>query len=786
MQKIGKFEVQGLLGRGAQSAVFLARDPDIDRRIAVKLLRLQGEPAEQRASLLREARSVGALRHPGIVPLFETGEHGGAPFLVFEHVEGGTLAQRLHSQGALTPESAARLLIEVLDALAHAHEAGMVHRDLKPSNILLDGQGRARVMDFGIACRIGDRDGPGAGLTGTPQYLAPEYVQRGEVGPQGDVYAAGLVLFEALFGQRAVVGDGVFQILHRVVNEPLVLPVNADQTIGERLLDVLAKATARDPSLRYSSARAMQQALRQYLQPDQDAGPEPGGSGSSTLDFLLRRMRHKSDFPAMSASITTINRLALSEQSDAASLANAILKDLALTNKVLRIANSVYYSRGGGRVSTVSRAIVLLGFETVRSLAISLMLFEHIQDKTHAQLLKDEFLRASLRGLLARSLSERLALESAEQAFVCGLFHNLGRLLAHYYFPEEAGMIDRLVSHEQCSADAAAVRVLGIGLRDLGIGIARSWGFPESLVQSMRAPPEGRLLPGRSEAERLGLLADCADRLGGLLEQAPAATRSAALTALGKRFAACLDLPEPLLEEVAATAGEGLAELARLLQITPGSSQLAALLPPPVPPAAAYEQTLPPLGLSTTLIPAEAADGEGQRSAAESPDRILSAGIQDISQALAEDSMSAADLLAAIAETVYRALAARRVLISLREGPALMRARHGLGEDIEEAMARMRFNLGGKDLFNLILSRDVDVLIRDASADKVRQHLPDWYRQGFDAASFIVLPMRHQNQPLAMIYAESPNIDGIRPGPETLNLLRTLRNQALLVLKLRR
>lgn len=779
MRKIGKFEVQSLLGQGAQSAVFLAHDPDIGRSVAVKLLRLQGEAADRRANLLREARAVGGLRHPAIVPLFETGEHEGAPFLVFEYIEGETLAQRLRTRGAFAPEPAAELMIPVLDALAHAHAAGLVHRDLKPSNILLDREGRARVMDFGIASRIGDRDGSGAGLVGSPHYLAPEYVQHGEIGPQGDVHAAGLVLHELLFGQRAITGDDVFQILHRIANEPRVLPPEAGAQVGERLVDILVKATAREPALRYESARAMQQALRDYLQPAAEPGPAAAPGASSTLDFLLRRMRHKSDFPAMSVSIATINRLALSEQADAAKLANAILKDLALTNKLLRIANSVYYSRGGGRVSTVSRAIILLGFETVRSLAISLMLFEHLQDKRHAQLLKDEFLRASLRGYLARALSEALPGESAEQAFVCGLFHGLGRLLAHYYFPEEAAMIDRIAVAEACSTETAAARVLGIGLRDLGIGIARSWGFPDSLVQSMRPLPEGRLPAMRSEADRLALLADCADRLGQRLEREPG--QPADLGPLTERYAACLPLPAPVLDRVTAEAGAGLAELAQLLQIRPGSRGLAAILPPPAPAPNPYEQTLPPAAAPLAAVAGEPAVDE--RPAGEGAEAVLAAGIQEISQALVDDSLRPAELLAAVAETVYRALSARRVLIGLREGGGLMRARHGLGEGIEEILPRMRFGLGGKDLFNLILSRDVDVLIRDASAAKVRLHLPDWYRQGFDAASFLVLPMRYQNQPLAMIYAESGQVDGIRPGTETLNLLRTLRNQALLALR---
>ena len=248
-------------------------------------------------------------------------------------------------------------------------------------------------------------------------------------------------------------------------------------------------------------------------------------------------------------------------------------------------------------------------------------------------------------------------------------------------------------------------------------------------------------------------------------------------------------MSEAELARASASASEGLGELARLLGVSAANTRLAAVLPPPAPGGAGLEQTLPPLGLVAPAAPDGSpvpAEGPPDPEARESPESVLAAGIQDVSQALIDDSMRPAELLAAVAETVYRALGARRVLICLREGAGQMRARHGLGLDIREAMAAMQFSLGGKDLFNLILAREVDVLIRDASADKVRQHLPDWYRQQFDAASFIVLPMRHQQQPLAMIYAESAEIDGIRPGPETLNLLRSLRNQALLVLKLRR
>jgi eukaryotic-like serine/threonine-protein kinase len=772
MQTIGRFEVIAPLGQGSQGAVLLARDPALDRKVAIKLLRARGRPQNQRAEMLREARAVGALRHDGIVAVFEAGTHDSDPYLVFEYIQGPTLAKLLREQGALAPERAATLCADILDALAHAHAAGIVHRDLKPSNIIIDEQGHARVMDFGIAARIGEPGDPSAGLVGTPAYMAPEYLAHGTVSPQNDVYAAGLLLYEMLFGRPAVAGDGVFQILHRVANEPLVMPQGAAAIAGEALLDVLVKSTARDPSLRYADARTMHQALRRYLQPDTAA---TGSTGSSTLDFLLLRMRHKSDFPAMSAAIGTINQLALSSRSSAASLANAILKDLALTNKVLRLANSAYYGNaGGGRVSTVSRAIVILGFETVRNLAISLTLFENIRDRQHAAALRDEFLRANYRGLLARALAEQDTPALGEQAFICGLFHRLGRLLAQYYFREESEMVSRLQTTEGCTEDQASRRVLGASYEELGIGVARTWGFPDTLQHSMRAPPAGKPRPPQDEVERMRLLAACADTLGsqGIAE------------ALG-RYGAALELSASLLQKTSTTAAEQLAALAKVLNIGSEDPALRRLLLSDVDNATAPGGDAPSSGASATVM-AAAADHVATQ-APQSPlstESILAAGIQDISQALVDDAVRPADVLCAIAEIVYRALGARRVLVCLRDAASgAMCARHGFGSDLEPALRCLRFVPGGRDLFSLILAREVDVLVSDASAAKIRAHLPGWFRDSFDAQSFIVLPLRIRQAPVAMIYAEAATVDGIRVGQEALALLRTLRNQALLAIR---
>ena len=152
-EQIGRFEIIRELGRGAQSVVYLARDPHLQREVAIKTLHFTRADALKNQQLLSEARMVSQLRHPNIVPIFEAGEEDGDIYLVFEYVPGRNLGAYLKASGQLSPVQAIAIVRPVLDAIAHAHAAGIVHRDLKPSNILIDADGTPRVMDFGIAAR---------------------------------------------------------------------------------------------------------------------------------------------------------------------------------------------------------------------------------------------------------------------------------------------------------------------------------------------------------------------------------------------------------------------------------------------------------------------------------------------------------------------------------------------------------------------------------------------------------------------------------------------------------
>jgi eukaryotic-like serine/threonine-protein kinase len=533
--------------------------------VAIKTLHFSRPDPAQNQLLLDEARVVGKMRHPNIVPIFEAGEEGGDLYLVFEYVPGQNLAEFLAQSGALSAVKAVNILRPILDAIIQAHERGIIHRDLKPSNILLDENGTPRVMDFGIAARL---DGPSDHqdeYSGTPAYMAPEYIERHESSERSDVFATGLILFEMLAGRRAVEGENLFRIMNRIANEDIKLPPNV--VVDDRLSGILYKALARDPEMRFQSALQFAEALDNYLEPEDEAAGNSAGR-QATLDFLLRRMRHKTDFPALSESVSAINKIANSETESVNKLSNSILKDFALTNKLLRLVNSAYFRpAGGGTISTVSRAVIVLGFEAVRNIAITVLLFEHLQNKANANQLKEEFLRANLAGILAKDISAAAKMPDLEQIFICALFHSLGRLLAQYYFPEESDEIRRVMEQKMCSDDQASMQVLGISFEDLGIAIAKQWGFPSLIVGSMRKLSPGRVKKPVTQEERLRMLSGFANELCDVIAQATPEARVRELKNAMARFSIALPLEEKVVMQTVKHSVEEIADFARIIHL---------------------------------------------------------------------------------------------------------------------------------------------------------------------------------------------------------------------------
>ena len=348
---LGRFELRRVLGQGAQAVVWLAFDPRLEREVAIKRMKPASLGAPSAVPRwLQEARSMSRLTHPNSVPVFEADVQDQQAYLVFEYVSGQTLSSLIASRGVLPAAEAVVLVMDVLDALVVAHAAGVAHRDLKPSNIRVDETGRARVMDFGIASRMHDVAAAGTELVGTPDYMSPEAARAAPATPSIDLFAVDLVMAEMLSGKPLLGERDPYRAIYRLLHEPLALPASLGADVDDWLRAMVNRALRREPAQRPDSALALRAELARWSGIATEGerkgkGKGAGGAaGNSTLEFLQRRMRHKGDFPAMSRSVVRIQEMAISESESVGRVTHEILKDVGLTNKLLRLVNSAHYA----------------------------------------------------------------------------------------------------------------------------------------------------------------------------------------------------------------------------------------------------------------------------------------------------------------------------------------------------------------------------------------------------------------------------------------------------------
>ncbi len=798
--ELGRFRLLKSLGQGAQATVWLAHDPRLDREVAVKVLRPGADPLTV-DEWLHEARAVSRLTHPNIVPVFEADVQGGQSYMVFEYVPGGTLAERLRANQKMPAREAVALSLQVLDGLQAAHAAGVVHRDLKPSNILLDAKGQARVMDFGIAARVSktpDADKPRS-IIGTPGYISPEAAQGLAPSPVMDVFATAVMLAEMLSGQRLNYHADPLRAVRRVIEQDLTLPSGLAADVDDALRALIQRGLARNAAERWPTAQAFHDALADWLHPAHAAVTEDSDN-KATLEFLLRRMRHKSDFPGMSHAVSRIQRLTHSENESITSLSNEILKDVALTHKLLRLVNTVQFSHaGGGTISTVSRAVALVGFAGIRNLALSLILLERMENKAHAQQLKEEFLRSLMAASLARELC--IVPNENEEAFLCTMFHHLGRSLTEFYFPEEAQQIRRVTRPERSAASSASggkpaapvseatasMQVLGMSYEQLGLGVAKQWGLPDILQSSMRRPegdPPTRLID--SPIERQRWLSRAANEVADVILQADPKEAHGRVRAMAQRYARALGVTSEAFDKAADQARQRLGQLADAMDIKLAKGSPAERLLAPLTPAAS--DSLSPHQLQATEVMEPTQVLSGQQQTREQAVDMLTAGVQDITNAMVEN-FKLNEVLRMILETIYRGLGFRRVIFCLRDPKTeTLTGRFGLGKGVEAVAPAFKVLLrtpagGNSDLFSAVCQKGVDTLIADATVPKIAERLPAWFTGQVHAPSFLLLPMAMKGAPFALIYADKAQAGGIDLGEKELSLLRTLRNQAVMAFK---
>jgi HD-like signal output (HDOD) protein len=515
-----------------------------------------------------------------------------------------------------------------------------------------------------------------------------------------------------------------------------------------------------------------------------------------TLDFLLRRMRQKTDFPALGASITRIQSLSSSETENLHTLSDEILKDVALTQKLLRVVNAARYRDAGmDPISTVSRAVTLVGMAGIRNVALSLMLVEHMDDKQHARQLKEEFLRTVMAGTVASELSPNP--RRAEEAFVAALFRSLGRLLVEYYLPEDASQVRDLVRNSQgaISDEDASIRVMGMGFESLGLAVGKEWGLPSDILAHMRSPVGA--LPQKSLAaqpEQMGWLASLSCDIARTMLMADPTELGEQFSALERQYAVPLELRHGQINDAAFRARQKLADLASALELNvpagdPAERLLNSFYEEVPNPEANDLATADDLGL--TCEHTDFASLDGPLALPHDPVGILNSGIQDVANTLVDD-FKLTEVLQMILETVLRAFECHRVVLCLRDvKTGQLVGRIALGEGAESIRPLFNIPLDARQssphLFSAACIKGVDTLTKNAAQDNIVNRLPIWFRDRVQAPTFLLLPLVMKRQGsetvMGMIYADKMRADSLQVDQQQLSLLHTLRNQAIMAFK---
>ena len=263
----GRYKIQSLIGTGGMAAVYLANDLILDRLVAIKVLRLdfrQNDDAMRR--FRREALSATQLTHPNIVGVYDVGQSQEMNYIVMEYVEGTDLKDYVRQRGALHPIEAVRIMMQIVSAIAAAHQNRIIHRDIKPQNILIDREGNVKITDFGIAVALSDTSLTQTNtLLGSVHYLSPEQARGGMATIQTDIYALGIVLYELLTGKVPFDGESAVSIALKHFQEPLPPVINPSVMIPQSLENIVLKATAKDSMNRYRSCYEMFQDLKTCL-----------------------------------------------------------------------------------------------------------------------------------------------------------------------------------------------------------------------------------------------------------------------------------------------------------------------------------------------------------------------------------------------------------------------------------------------------------------------------------------------------------------------------------------
>jgi HD-like signal output (HDOD) protein len=516
------------------------------------------------------------------------------------------------------------------------------------------------------------------------------------------------------------------------------------------------------------------------------------------LEKVLRRIRRTKDFPTISKFVIEINRK-LAENtihSSASELANFILKDYALTSKLLKLVNSAFYGFVSGKVTTVTRAVVVLGYDNVRLAAASLLLFDHFKSRSEARDLKDAAISSFWCGLIAKEIAKLQGEIDPEEAFICALLHQLGKLLTIFHLPREYKEIRKRVIGDGETEDRAVKQVLGITYPILGAAVARQWSFPERIVKTMARVSDAELVDKEESVDPLCAVANFTHALCDVVNTVNhSGEREAAIKDLLGRYGHHVSVPAKQFKALMSTSEENLRKHAEALRFSVRQSGFISRLAGEPQPAGDEDAAAGgdrDLAAEEREVQDPSEDEAPQAAAVGAPGEdavpILAGGVQEVSSAMTS-AFEINDIALMSLEVIYRALKCQRAILFIHDGRRkLMQARYGLGAGIQELVGSLGFPTDAaapRDLFAQALKKGKDLVVADTRAAQLRPLLPVWFRRRLDAEAFLFMPVIFKKVIVAAYY-----VDMDSPGPPVdareHKYLSKLRHQLTLAIKMGR
>ena len=563
-----------------------------------------------------------------------------------------------------------------------------------------------------------------------------------------------------------------------------------------------APSPAADPAPTEAAAplsaeeQAAQEAAARAQAEHDDAAVE-AAEREAQLQRLLQRMQKTADFPSLKESIRSIQKVSRSETAHLRALTDEVLGDVALTNKLLRLINTAFYSSvGGGGITSIKRAVALMGFQSIGMLAASLTLFDKLPKGPDGERVRAEFRRALLAAILASEFCPTL--KHQENAYLAALFQNLGPMLAWMHFRDEATQIEAQLAEAGTPVEAgdhAALQkvsrdVLGMGYEDLGVEVAGQWGWPEELQLALR-----QLEPRDPEApvghdERLRVACTAANQLA---RQLLVIEDPQALEICQARFLAAYGIPLGLDEEHLTTVVE------RSRQEWTDLAVMLGMSVPVLAKGGAAARTPAKANAATPVKATTAGKAAAPQPAAKAaaPPRprppvpaAIGAALSVALEAISQQAMSDAPLgevLQCVMTQLQQALQLQRVVVCLRDSASgELRGRLGSGDRAQQLAPMFRVPMRPPvDLFGLLCTKGADTLISDASDTLIARSLPAWFHQQVKAPTFLLLPLIFSQQPLGLIYGDRAQANSLQVGDAELTLLKAMRNQLVMAMRLR-